>query len=150
MRIGTKSLLGLSFKQVGLWFIHPLSFGSSPPLSRLWSRLLRHPAFPLVHQLFPVRTLDTFYHMILCLYLLCRSCGVKYTRLRFVASLYWCGAWEDIRGGISSSGWGKETNSTYYTRSHNKHILEWQTYKRQKENNLNKSISILFTQYFLI
>ena len=26
---------GLSFKQVGLWFIHPLSFGSSPPLSRL-------------------------------------------------------------------------------------------------------------------
>ena len=43
---------GLSFKQVGLWFIHPLSFGSSPPLSRLWTRLLRHPAFPLVHQLF--------------------------------------------------------------------------------------------------
>ena len=56
MCIGTKSFLVLSFKQVGLWFIHPLSSGSSPPLSRLWTRLLRHPAFPLVHQLLLVRT----------------------------------------------------------------------------------------------
>ena len=41
-------------------------------------RLLRHPAFPLVHQLFPVRTLDTFYHdLYVFLYLLCRSCGLK-------------------------------------------------------------------------
>ena len=36
LRIGTKSLSGFSFKQVGFWFIHPLSFGSSPPLSRLF------------------------------------------------------------------------------------------------------------------
>ena len=35
MRIGTKSLLGLSFKQVGLCFFDPLSFGSTPPHSRL-------------------------------------------------------------------------------------------------------------------
>ena len=28
--------LGLSFKQVGLWFIYPLSFGSSLPHSRLF------------------------------------------------------------------------------------------------------------------
>ena len=27
--------LGLSFKQVGLWFIYPLRFGSTPPLSKL-------------------------------------------------------------------------------------------------------------------
>ena len=40
---------GLSFKQVGLWFIHPLSSGSSPPLSRLWSRLLLTKHFPFLH-----------------------------------------------------------------------------------------------------
>ena len=36
MRIGTKSIwIVVHFKQVGLWFVHTLSFGSSPPLSRL-------------------------------------------------------------------------------------------------------------------
>ena len=36
LRIGSKSLSGFSFKQVGFWLILPLSFGSSPPLSRLF------------------------------------------------------------------------------------------------------------------
>ena len=51
MRIGTKYLLDCRSSRLVSGF-HPLSFGSSPPLSRLWARLLRHPAFPLVHQLF--------------------------------------------------------------------------------------------------
>jgi len=51
LRIGTKSLSGFSFKQVGFWFIYPLSFGSPPPLSRLF-RQTPHQAlpFPTVHQ----------------------------------------------------------------------------------------------------
>ena len=54
------------FKQVGLRFYstlegldqHQLSVGSEV-------RLLRHPAFPLVHQLFSVRPLDIFYYDLL-------------------------------------------------------------------------------------
>ena len=55
MRIGTKSFLGLSFKQVGysplegFVFCQHLSLGCEV-------RLLRHPALPLVHQLLLVRT----------------------------------------------------------------------------------------------
>ena len=117
MRIGTKSFLVLSFKQVGLWFIHPLSSGSSPPLSRLWTRLLRHPAFPLVHQLLLVRTfwflLWSFMYSYVCWtswYLLwsyiyicyadhMERSALKYRRHQLLASLHWCGAWGDTCGG---------------------------------------------------
>ena len=75
LRTGTKSLSGFSFKQVGFWFIHPLSFGSPPPLSRLF-RQTPHQAlpFPTVHQ-----TLFGESIALLCMlwsisdYLLCRS-----------------------------------------------------------------------------
>ena len=104
MRIGTKSFLVLSFKQVGLWFIHPLSSGSSPPLSRLWTRLLRHPAFPLVHQLLLVRTswyiLWSFMYSYVCYADPMERSALKYTRHQLLASLHcWCGAWGDTCGG---------------------------------------------------
>ena len=65
---------GLSYTQAGWFLVHsPLELGSTSLHSRLYrlnvSQLeLRHPAFPLVHQLFPVRTLDTFM-MIFYIYL---------------------------------------------------------------------------------
>ena len=94
MRIGTKSLLGLSFKQVGLWFIHPFIFGSSPPLSRL-SRLYSSPStsFPFVHQTLSVSLLCFLYIMIYSDYLLCRSClriATKYKYLLLLVVLSWC------------------------------------------------------------
>ena len=66
------SLLLLKIKQGDcvllkrVWFGPWKSFG----FFQTWTevRLLRHPAFPLVHQLFPVRTLDTFM-MIFYIYL---------------------------------------------------------------------------------
>ena len=107
---------GLSFKQVGLWFIHPLSFGSSPPLSRLWTRLLRHPAFPLVHQLFPVRLLIPFimifYDVLWCTFISAYADRMKRSAMKYktstTASLHWFGAWDDIGGKLGSSSWGKE------------------------------------------
>ena len=101
------------------WFlvIHPLSSGSSPPLSRLWTRLLRHPAFPLVHQLLLVRTfwflLWSFMYSYVCWtswYLLwsyiyicyadhMERSALKYRRHQLLASLHWCGAWGDTCGG---------------------------------------------------
>ena len=55
--------LGLSFKQVGLRFHHTLSLDQHRLTlgcaDSTW--ILRHPAFPLVHQLLSVRVLDTFY-----------------------------------------------------------------------------------------
>ena len=70
---------GLSYisSRFGLWLCtlwalvhHHLSLGCEV-------RLLRHPALPLVHQLSLVRTFLYLYHMILYLYLLCRSCDEK-------------------------------------------------------------------------
>ena len=95
---------GFLFKQVGLRFIHPLSFGSSPPLSRLWTRLLRHPAFPLVHQLLLVRTswyiLWSFMYSYVCYADPMERSALKYTRHQLLASLHcWCGAWGDTCGG---------------------------------------------------
>ena len=80
---------GLSFKQVGLWFIHPLGFGSSPPHSRLCrladSTSTPSPSIPLVHQLFLVRPLDIFYHDLLfisaCADLMLRTQSPWNTRL---------------------------------------------------------------------
>ena len=71
------------FKQVGLRFYstlegldqHQLSVGSEV-------RLLRHPAFPLVHQLFSVRPLDIFYYDLLFISayadLMMREIAMKY------------------------------------------------------------------------
>ena len=55
---------GLSFKQVGLWFIHPLSFGSSPPLSRL-IRLYSSPSTSL-----PLSAPNSFGESLLLFYIL--------------------------------------------------------------------------------
>ena len=55
---------GLSFKQVGLWFIHPLSFGSSPPLSRL-IRLYSSPSTSL-----PLCAPNSFGESLLLFYIL--------------------------------------------------------------------------------
>ena len=75
LRIGTKSLSGFSFKQVGFWFIHPLSFGSPPPLSRLFRPLLtKHFPSLLCTKLFSVSLLLFYiYIMFYPDYLLCRS-----------------------------------------------------------------------------
>ena len=57
----------LSFKQVGLRFYSPLEGLDQYHLSvGCEVRLLRHPALPLVHQLFPVSPLVTFYD-VLCI-----------------------------------------------------------------------------------
>ena len=95
MRIGTKSIwIVVHFKQVGLWFVHTLSFGSSPPLSRL-SRLYSSPStsFPFVHQTLSVSLLCFLYIMIYSDYLLCRSClriATKYKYLLLLVVLSWC------------------------------------------------------------
>ena len=84
-------------------------------LSRLWTRLacelLRHLALPLVHQLFPVRTLFPFYHdlvFISALQILWWE-APEIHKTSSTSSLHWCGAWDDMWGGNSSSSWGKET-----------------------------------------
>ena len=63
MRIGTKSFLGLSFKQVGLRFIHPLRV-SSPPFSRL-IRLYSSPSTSL-----PLCAPNSFGESLLLFYIL--------------------------------------------------------------------------------
>ena len=103
MRIGTKYFLGLSFNQVGLQFLTLWRFRSTPPLSRLWIRLLRHPALPPVHQLLLVRTslylLWSFIYIYICYADHMDWSALKYRRLRLFASLLWCGAWSDTSGG---------------------------------------------------
>ena len=64
MRIGTKSFLGLSLKQVGLRFIHPLRV-SSPPFSRL-IRLYSSPSTSL-----PLCAPNSFGEFLMILYILC-------------------------------------------------------------------------------
>ena len=83
---------GLSFKQVGLWFIHPLGFGSSPPHSRLCrladSTSTPSPSIPLVHQLFLVRPLVSFI-MIFYLYLLAQILCWEPNRHEIQDFCYW-------------------------------------------------------------
>ena len=69
MRIGTKSLLGCRSSRLvsGLitsWALdlHHPTLGCADLQTQ---HLLRHPAFPLVHQLFSVRPLDNFYYDLL-------------------------------------------------------------------------------------
>ena len=121
MRIGTKSFLWdcLSSRLVS-GFIHSLSFWSRPPLSRLWIRLLRHPALPLVHQLSLVSHLDTFLSMIFYLYLLvqivCWEEAPWNTSLQLLLSSLMRGLGRHL-GEISSSSWGKETKCPKYAGS---------------------------------
>ena len=102
MRIGTKSLLCCRSSRL-VSGIHPLSSGSSPSPSRLWTRLLRHPAFPLVHQLLLVRTswylLWSFIYSYVCYADRMNWSALKYTRHRPLASLHRYGAWGDTCGG---------------------------------------------------
>ena len=117
LRTGTKSLSGFSFKQVGFWFIHPLSFGSPPPLSRLF-RQTPHQAlpFPTVHQ-----TLFGESIALLCMlwsisdYLLCRSHWEESPEIQVSSTScgsLWCedrfGTWE----GNNSLSLGEETVSS--------------------------------------
>ena len=95
LRTGTKSLSGFSFKQVGFWFIHPLSFGSPPPLSRLF-RQTPHQAlpFPTVHQILFGESI-AFLCMLWSIsdYLLCRSYEknrLKYKYCQLLVVLSWC------------------------------------------------------------
>ena len=96
-----------------LWFQHHSSLGCA---DSTWT--LRHPAFPLVHQLFPVRTLDTFYHdlydILWCIFISAMQIvwwdeAPEIYKTSTTSSLHWCGAWLDIWGESSSSSWGKET-----------------------------------------
>ena len=104
MRIGTKSLLDCLSIQAGWSSVfsplegldqHHLSLGCEV-------RLLRHPALPLVHQLFPVRTLYTFllwsYIFICSADLMMRRIAMKY-KTSSTSSLHWYGAWGDTFGG---------------------------------------------------
>ena len=116
MRIGTKSFLGLSFKQVGLRFLFTLwRFRSTPSLSRLWISTTPSPSIPpsaptasgenlLIHFM--------IFYVFLCL--LCRSYGAKRpeiykTSTTCFSSLLMRGLGRHMWGGISSSSWGKET-----------------------------------------
>ena len=114
MRIGTKSLLCCRSSRL-VSGIHPLSSGSSPSPSRLWTRLLRHPAFPLVHQLLLVRT---SWYLLMIFYvflgLLCRSHGAKHPEIYKTSTICFSslmqGLGRHIWGESSSLSWGKETN----------------------------------------
>ena len=85
MRIVTKSFWVVF--QAG-WFLVYSPLGALVQLLTLGcadsqtQRLLRHPAFPLVHQLFSVRPLDIFYYMVLfisaCADLMMRRIAMKY------------------------------------------------------------------------
>ena len=98
-----------------LWVLHHPTLGCAD------SALLRHPAFPLMHQLFPVRTLwyilswSLWYFMILYLYLLTQILwweAPEIHKTSSTSSLHWCGAWDDMWGENSSSSWGKETDAS--------------------------------------
>ena len=57
---------------------------------------------PLCTNCFRWEPLYTFYHLILYLYLLCRSYGAKHPEIyktSSTSSLHWCGAWGDTFGG---------------------------------------------------
>ena len=143
--------LGLSFKQVGLWFYLSLSLDLHHPTLGCADSQLRHPAFPLVHQLFPVRTLDTFYHdlydILWCIFISAMQIvwwdeAPEIYKTSTTSSLHWCGAWLDIWGESSSSSWGKETAiqlSVFVD------LPNWLPQKRAlpEEKNYNNSLLIL-------
>ena len=93
-----------------LWVLHHPTLGCAD------SALLRHPAFPLVHQLFAVRTLDTFLWCFMYLYLLVQiiwsEAPWNIQDFKYFFSSLMRGLGRHIWGETSSSsctGWGKET-----------------------------------------
>ena len=115
MRIGTKSPLNCVVVQAG-WFglftpwalvHHHLPVGCEV-------RLLRHPALPLVHQLSLVSPLDLL-HDVLCILIsamqiICWEEAPWITSLQLLLSSLMRGLGRHL-GEISSSSWGKETDS---------------------------------------
>ena len=102
--------LGLSFKQVGLWFICPLRFGQHHPSLGCADSTSTTPS-PSIPPCAPTvsgETLDTFYHDLLWYFMMyiyicsCRSYGAKHPEIyktSSTSSLHWCGAWGDTFGG---------------------------------------------------
>ena len=124
MRIGTKSLLDCRSSRLVSGLSTPWALVHHH-LSRLWTRLLRHPAFPLVHQLFPVRTSWYFYDL---LYIFISAMQIAWTeapwntRLHLLLLLFidvMRGLGRHMWGEISSLSWGKETNNKYTGQSRN-------------------------------
>ena len=116
MRIGTKSLLGCRSSRLvsGLitsWALdlHHPTLGCADSQTQ---RLLRHPAFPLVHQLFSVRPLDNFYYDLLfisALQIICWELSPWNTRLLLLVLFIDAGLGMTSGGKLGSSSWGKET-----------------------------------------
>ena len=73
------------------------------------------PSIPPCAPTVSVRLLYTFYHMILYLYLLCRSYAENPIAMKYKTStsgsLHWCGAWYDI-GGILAL-WDNKFNESH-------------------------------------
>ena len=110
MRIGTKYLLDCRSSRLvsGIftrWALdhHHLSLGCELDYS-----VTQHS--PLCTNCFG-ETLYTFYHMILFLYLLCRSYAENRISTKYKTStsgsLHWCGAWYDIRGILALRAGGR-------------------------------------------
>ena len=95
---------GWSFMSSRLvWFMRPLSFGSSPLVCRLRSSITPSPSTPPCA---PTVSGESSWYLydVLCILIsayadhMDRS-ALKYRRLRLFASLHWCGAWSDTCGG---------------------------------------------------
>ena len=88
--------LGLSFKQVGFWFT-PLSFGSSPPLSRLWSWLLLTKHFPslLCTKLF--RWVSFLMYVMICFWLSALQIPWRITWNTSIFYFSWFSSWCEDR-----------------------------------------------------
>ena len=109
MRIGTKSLLDcLTHKQVGFWFIHPLSLGQHlftlGCTDSTWANLnsvTQHS--PLCTNCFRWEPLIPLWWSFIYIYIcLRRSYGAKHPEIykaSSTSSLHWCGAWGDTFGG---------------------------------------------------
>ena len=115
MRIGTKSIwIVVHFKQVGLWFVHTLSFGSSPPLSRLWSSTTPSPSTPpCAPTVSGENLLIPFMIFYVFLYLLMQIVWEKNYEIyktSTASSLHWCGAWGDIWGKLALRAGGRRQN----------------------------------------
>ena len=114
LRIGTKSLSGFSFKQVGFWFIHPLSFGSPPPLSRLFrphsspSTSLPYCApnsFRWVYYSF----IYVMIHFWLSALQICLRIATKYKYCLLLVLLFWCEDRTDTGKDLALGELGEET-----------------------------------------
>ena len=98
MRIGTKSFLGLSLKQVGLRFIHPLKV-SSPPFSRS-CRLYSSPSTSLptlCTKLFSV-SLYSFIYVMIPFLIICSADRLE-NYLKYKFCLLSCGSLSDAKIG---------------------------------------------------